>query len=113
MSDATPPPDRWPEFLASLPAKTKEPQDCGHALFASRVDVTRLLDSGKFIAEVMVACVECHEKFRFLGPEAGLNWRCPTVSIDGTTLHAPIEPEIETRLMETARYEMPPIPTRH
>jgi hypothetical protein len=91
----------------------KKPHECAHEQFAAAVNVHRLLDSGKFMAEVNVRCVDCDEPFRFIGLPAGINFEHPTVSIDGLTLHAPIEPEVEKRLMTAATFHMPAIPPRH
>jgi len=91
----------------------RDPKNCPHEQFLAVVHVARLLDSGKFVAEVRVRCVNCEEPFRFIGLPAGLRFDGPTVSIDGLVLHAPIEPEIETQLQQRASYQMPEIPRRH
>jgi hypothetical protein len=41
----------------------KKPHECAHEQFAAAVNVHRLLDSGKFMAEVNVRCVDCDEPF--------------------------------------------------
>lgn len=91
----------------------KDPKDCAHEDFAANVAVARLLDTGKFVAEVTVHCTQCGEPFRFVGVPAGLRFDAPTVSIDGTTLNAPIEPELEKKLHDAASFQMPRIPTRN
>lgn len=88
------------------------PKDCPHEDFRADVKVGRMLDSGKFIAEVTIHCTVCDEPFRFVGVPAGLNFDRPMVSIDGLELRAPIEPEIEHRLHASASFTMPPIPVR-
>lgn len=86
-----------------------EMADCAHEQFGAEVDVHRLEDSGKFIADVRVKCVQCDEPFRFVGLTAGISFDQPTVSIDETELHAPIEPEGEKRLQTRALFQMPQV----
>jgi len=88
-------------------------KDCVHKDFEAAVDVHRLLDTGKFIADVRIKCMNCGEPFRFLGVAAGVSWRQPMVSLDELELHVPIEPQGEPRLQAGASFEMPEIPTRH
>jgi hypothetical protein len=90
-----------------------EPKDCPHESFQARVNVNRFEDTGRFMAEITVNCTICGEPFRFLGVPAGMSFERPMVSIDGLELRAPIEPEIEARLMTTASFQMPEIPKRH
>lgn len=91
----------------------KKPSECGHSSFSAAVDVNRLEDSGKFIADVRVKCDECDEPFRFLGVDAGISFSRPACSIDGLELHAPIEPELEARLLGRASFEVPTLPRKH
>lgn len=93
------------EFLADVKAKRRV---CPHEEFSAQVNVNRMLDTGRFIAEIHIHCVQCGEKFRFLGVPAGIAWTHPSCSITETELNAPIEPEGETRLQSSASYEMPP-----
>jgi hypothetical protein len=90
-----------------------DPKDCPHENFDATVAVGRFLDTGRFMADISVHCTDCGEPFRFMGVPAGLDWERPMVSIDGLELHAPIEPEIATRLAERATFQMPLIPTKH
>lgn len=99
-------------MLERMPPATRAPKDCPHEEFAVSAAVGRILDAAAFIAEIRIICVHCREPFRFKGLSAGINFEHPTVSIDGLELHAPIEPEIETRLMASATYTVPKIPTR-
>ena len=87
--------------------------DCAHKQFGAKVAVNQLEDSGKFIADVRVKCIECGEPFRFIGLPAGINFERPTVSIDETELHAPIEPEGEKRLQASASFQMPEVLKRN
>ena len=86
---------------------------CPHEQFRADVKVARLLDSGKFMAEIAIRCVDCNEPFRFIGVPAGIAWDHPCCSIDGLEMNAPIEPEMEKALHDSASYQMPEIPKRH
>jgi len=90
-----------------------DPKDCPHPNFFASVNIARLEDSGKFVADIRIKCTACEEPFRFVGVAAGLRFDGPTCSIDGTELHAPIEPELEKMLHAQASYQMPEIPKRH
>jgi len=57
---------------------------CPHEQFEAHVDVNRLSDSGRFCADVRIHCVQCGERFRFLGLPAGLDLNGAAVSLDGT-----------------------------
>jgi hypothetical protein len=91
----------------------KNPADCEHPDFMANVRVGRMLDSGKFIAEIRVRCARCGEPFRFIGVPAGLAWDHPSCTIDGLMLQAPCEPELEKKLHDRASYQMPDIPKQH
>lgn len=91
----------------------KDPKDCIHENFAANVAVGRILDAGKFCADITVKCADCGEPFRFVGVDAGFDLSRPMVSIDGLELRAPIEPEIEKKLHDGARFVVPEIPKRH
>ncbi len=58
------------------------PEDCPHERFHADVEVARLLDRGKFVAEITVHCMDCRSPFRFIGIPAGMRFDGPTVSID-------------------------------
>lgn len=84
------------------------PKTCEHKQFSATVAVNRMEDTGRFIADVKIGCVECGLAFEFIGPAAGIAWDRPTVSIDGTEMHVPIEPCYQPRLRHTASFEVPP-----
>lgn len=90
-----------------------DPKDCRHEAFLAVVNVNRLEDSGKFIADIRITCAQCKEPFRFVGLAAGVRFDRPLVSIDGLELRAPIEPELEKQLHDRATFQMPEIPRRH
>lgn len=90
-----------------------DPKDCIHEDFLATVNVGRILDVGKFVADIAISCKVCGEPFRFVGVAAGLSYDRPLVSIDGLELHAPIEPEIEKRLHDRATYQHIAPPAKH
>lgn len=98
-------------LIRQLP--TPAPKDCTHEQFHAAVKVNRILDVGKFVAEITVVCGICAEPFRFVGIPAGLDYARPMVSIDGLTLHAPIEPELEKKLHAGATFVVTRPPTKH
>lgn len=57
---------------------------CPHEQFAANVDVHRLLDSGRFQADIRIECAQCHTPFRFLGLPCGVDLNGAAVSADGT-----------------------------
>ncbi|WP_269581867.1 hypothetical protein [Roseibium sp. Sym1] len=65
---------------------------CKHEDFSANVDVYRLKDSGRFMADVTIKCAQCGEPFQFLGIEPGLNLNGATVSIDGQEVRLAICP---------------------
>lgn len=103
----------YTELLGNLPPADRTPADCQHEQFAACASVTRLEDTGRFICELRVVCVQCREPFRFKGMPPGLSFEVPTVSIDGLEANLPIEPEVEKRLFGGARFEMPRLPIQH
>ena len=79
---------------------------CEHLNFAAEVNVNRIVDKGRFSADVRIRCAECGMPFRFIGASAGYSPDRPTVNVDGTTLCAPIEPEIVKILHTDMKYDM-------
>ncbi len=65
---------------------------CTHLNFAANVNVARLEDSGRFMAEVTIHCTDCGEKFQFIGLEPGLNLNGAAVSVDGLEANLAIAP---------------------
>lgn len=105
--------EAYAAMLERLPPATHTPATCAHEAFAASTTIARLEDTGRFICELRVCCVQCREAFRFMGMKAGLSFERPAVSIDGVEANLPIEPEGEKQLFTSASYEMPHIPTRH
>jgi hypothetical protein len=76
------------------------------------VKMTRMEDSGKFVAEISVSCALCETKFRFLGVPAGISFDRPMVSVDGTELRAPMAPQNEPVLANRYSVEVPEMDQR-
>lgn len=68
---------------------------CKHTDFEASVQVNRLDDVGRFMADVRVKCAECGTPFRFVGLPSGVDLNSPTVSIDATEGRFPIGPKGE------------------
>lgn len=66
---------------------------CKHETFDATVNVVRLEDVGRFQAEVMIACQQCHVLFRFIGLPYGLDLNGAAVSPDGTQARLAIAPK--------------------
>lgn len=66
---------------------------CDHPNFEAVVSVNRIVDKGRFTADVHVRCAKCGVRFRWLGFAAGLHPTEARVSVDGFELRAPIEPD--------------------
>jgi hypothetical protein len=66
---------------------------CEHPDFVGEIDVNRLEDVGGFSADIRIHCSACEEPFVFVGSLlSGLSPSEPRVNIDGSELHAPIQP---------------------
>lgn len=86
---------------------------CDHEQFKADCDINRLseTDDGPitgYSINISVKCIQCGQKFRFLGVPAGSDHQFPRASIDGTELRAPIEPAIGEKLASEAVYRLPP-----
>jgi hypothetical protein len=68
---------------------------CQHTRFSANVEVTRIEDIGRFMANVTVYCVECGTPFRFIGLPAGMDYNSPCVSVDALEARMPIAPKGE------------------
>lgn len=69
---------------------------CKHMNFDASVAVARLEDSGRFMAEIRIKCLDCGEPFQFLGLEPGLRLSGAAVSIDGLEANIAISPDSQT-----------------
>lgn len=66
---------------------------CKHINFRAQVNVVRLEDSGRFMAEITINCAECGKPFQFRGLQAGLDTDGARVSLDGLEANIAICPE--------------------
>lgn len=68
---------------------------CKHMDFAASVNVARLEDTGRFMAEIRVTCADCGRPFQFLGLEPGIDLSGARVSINGLEANLAICPQGE------------------
>src|SRR5688572_17405045 len=108
MANEKPPANPVTERFLEARRASPTQQACQHQQFSARVDVMRMEDTGRFLAEVHIHCILCELPFEFVGPPAGIAWDRPTVDITGLTLHAPIEPAAIVRLRDGASFQVPP-----
>lgn len=80
---------------------------CAHMNFSAMVKVARLEDTGRFYADVTVACAECALPFHFITPDYGLRNDRPAASPDATELRCPIGPGPAELPASPMRFEMP------
>lgn len=74
---------------------------CEHETFHTDVGVHRLTNCRMptggpvtgYTADITVRCVECGERFRWLGLDQGVHPGHPTVSVNGLEMRAPLCPE--------------------
>jgi hypothetical protein len=84
-----------------------DPIRCQHETFAAAVNVVRLSDVGKFVAEVTVHCAQCYTPFRFLGLPHGLRNASPTVGVGDTEARLPIAPGEANEIPSRITFEVP------
>lgn len=65
---------------------------CAHENFQAQVDVNRIIDTGRFSADVRIHCSDCGLPFEFLGLEPGLHPAAARVSVDGREARLAIAP---------------------
>lgn len=68
---------------------------CPHESFNASVDVNRLVDSGRFSADVRISCAQCGVPMRFIGLPGGLDLNGASVSADATEARLAIAPKGE------------------
>ena len=66
---------------------------CRHMNFKANVNVARLEDSGRFMADVRITCTDCGLPFQFNGLPAGLATNGAAVSVDGLEARLSISPQ--------------------
>lgn len=65
---------------------------CEHHNFRVDAKVNRMEDSGAFILDLRVTCVDCDTPFEWVGAPCGFSYYQPCVSVDNQELRAPITP---------------------
>ena len=65
---------------------------CAHENFRANVEVHRLIDTGRFTADVRIHCEDCGVPFEFLGLEPGSQPAAARVSVDGQEARLAIAP---------------------
>lgn len=55
---------------------------CRHMSFAAKVQVARLEDVGRFMAEIRINCAECGKPFEFQGLQPGVDTGGARCSVD-------------------------------
>jgi hypothetical protein len=66
--------------------------DCKHMDFQVNAKISRLEDSGGFMAELRASCTQCGTPFQWLGLEPGCDLQGARVSIDGLEANIAICP---------------------
>ena len=70
--------------------------NCKHGAFKATVDVMRIEDTGRFVAEISIKCCQCGLPFQFMGLPPGVNFDGATVTLDGQQACIGICPEGST-----------------
>ena len=70
---------------------------CKHNIITD-VQFNFLEDTGKYCADIRISCVDCGEKFRFLGLPVGLDADGAAVSADGLEARLAITPQSKSKL---------------
>lgn len=65
---------------------------CKHESFQANCRVNRLEDTGRFVADIRITCVQCGLPFHFPGVPYGMLNDGPTSSMDRVELRTPIIP---------------------
>jgi len=73
---------------------------CKHENFGAAVDVHRIAEKvgdpiEDYQADVRIMCADCGLPFKFIGMKSGLDYRAPTVRVDGLEACLPIRPSTE------------------
>lgn len=66
---------------------------CEHQNFATDVQIARMENTGRFVAEIRIKCVDCGVPMQFMGLEPGFNFDGATVSLDGLEMNIGIHPQ--------------------
>jgi len=69
---------------------------CNHNEFACEVDVIRMEDVGRFMADVRIKCNQCGKRMVFLGLPRGVDMNGAATDTFGTEMRVAIHPLGET-----------------
>lgn len=72
--------------------KTMTEKSCPHLNFEASVNVIRIKDKGRFVAEIHIRCKDCETPFQFMGLNPGFDFDGATVSLDGLEANIGIYP---------------------
>lgn len=67
-------------------------ESCKHMNFEAFVQVSRIEDQGRFVAEIRIRCKDCEAPFQFMGLKPGFDFDGATVSLDGLEANIGISP---------------------
>lgn len=65
---------------------------CKHGQTQALMSVHYMMDTGLFMAEITIKCVDCGMPFQFMGLPAGISVSKPSVDPLGFELRVPIKP---------------------
>lgn len=66
---------------------------CQHHNFDAKVRVARIEDTGRFMAEIRINCLDCGVPMQFMGLEPGFSFDGAHMSLDGLEANIGIHPE--------------------
>jgi len=66
---------------------------CQHMNFHASVQVARIENKGRFMAEIRIKCLDCGIPMQFMGLKPGLDFDGATVSLDGLEANIGIHPQ--------------------
>ena len=66
---------------------------CSHKNFDAQVSVIRIKETGRFMAEIRIRCLDCGTPMQFMGLKPGLDFNGATVSLDGLEANIGIHPQ--------------------
>ena len=68
-------------------------ESCKHMNFEASVNVARIENKGRFMAEIHIRCKDCGTPFQFMGLKPGFDFNGATVSLDGLEANIGIHPQ--------------------
>ena len=68
-------------------------ESCKHMNFEASVNVARIENNGRFMAEIHIRCKDCGTPFQFMGLKPGFDFNGATVSLDGLEANIGIHPQ--------------------